>query len=178
MHRSDESMNSIGDFQKIVLFPQFPQQSRKTSLSLIYICVGQFCHVLWRFLHGLQGFDGDEVTKRGDEALNANRFNFQVALNASSLHCYNFFLSVKCFIAKTLYEKTSFNALSPLLLKINSSLNASSPLLFKVTLPTSGIQHTFSYQASVIFNDRQCSVCTLYFKIWRMKLSVFSMCGD
>jgi hypothetical protein len=58
------------------------------------------------------------------------------------LHQYNFFLSVKRFIAVTFYEKT-FKASSPLLSKRNSSLNASLPLLLKVTLPTSANEEYF-----------------------------------
>jgi hypothetical protein len=53
------------------------------------------------------------------------------------LHRYNFYFSVKRFIAVNFYGKTSFNASSPLLFKRNLSLNASAPLLFKVTLPSS-----------------------------------------
>jgi hypothetical protein len=60
------------------------------------------------------------------------------AMKRLTLHRYNFFFSVKHFIAVTVYGKTSFNPSSLLLFKRNSSLNASSPILFKETLPTSG----------------------------------------
>jgi hypothetical protein len=67
-----------------------------------------------------------------DEALNASSLQF--------LSIATIFLSVKRFIAVNFYGKTSFDASSPLLLKINSLLNASSPLLFKVILPASAYQ--------------------------------------
>jgi hypothetical protein len=84
--------------------------------------------------------------KRGYEALNASSLQF-LSIDASSLHRSNFFHSVKRFIAVTFYGKTSFNALSLLLFKRNSSLNASSPLLFKVTLPTSGCEQSSTLQS-------------------------------
>jgi hypothetical protein len=74
--------------------------------------------------------------KRGDEVLNASLLQFLSSVKYFIGSMLQF--SIKRFIAVTSYEKTSFNASSPLLLKRNSSLNASSPLLFKVTLPTSG----------------------------------------
>jgi hypothetical protein len=45
--------------------------------------------------------DSDEAIKRGDEALNASSLQFLEAFNASSLHRYDFLLSVKRFIAVT-----------------------------------------------------------------------------
>jgi hypothetical protein len=88
------------------------------SFGLFY---GNFCIDLY-------SVDSDEVMKRGDEAL-----------NASSLHCYDFLLSVNRFIIVNFYGKILFNASSPLLFKRNSSPNGSSPLLLKVNLPTSAV---------------------------------------
>ncbi len=83
------------------------------------------------------------------------------AMKRYTLHRYNFFLSVKSFIAVTFYEKTSFKASSLLLFKRNSSLIASFPLLFKVTLPTSGAKLVRLSTASPVKLDLLC--VTLWF---------------
>jgi hypothetical protein len=87
--------------------------------------------------------DSDEAMKQADEEINASSLqflrsftcfiasNFYSALNASSTLLF-------------LYEKSSFNASSPLFFKSDLLLNASSPLLFKVTLPTSASGGLFS----------------------------------
>jgi hypothetical protein len=123
-------------------FPQkfiiFPSNAEKHSHLCLYICVGQFCPVFWRFLHDVYSVDSDEAMKRGYEALNASSLKFLIIIKRFIASSLRFFLIVKRFIAVNFYGKTSFNASSPLLFKkIHCLTLASSPLLFKVTLPTS-----------------------------------------
>jgi hypothetical protein len=77
MHRSDEAMNSVVNFPKIFYFRSFSSKAEKHSHLCLYICVGKFCPVLWRFLHGfIYSVDRDEAMKRDDEALNASSLQF------------------------------------------------------------------------------------------------------
>jgi hypothetical protein len=66
------------------------------SFALFY---GDFCMDLY-------SVDRDEAMKRGNEGLSASSLQFLSIIKRASVHCYNFFLSVKCFIAVAFYGKT------------------------------------------------------------------------
>ncbi len=52
--------------------------------------------------------DSDEALKQGDEALNGHHFNFEDVLDSSSLHRYDFLLSLNHFITITFLRKIIF----------------------------------------------------------------------
>jgi hypothetical protein len=80
-HRSDEEMNSVGNFPKIHYFRSFHSKVEKHHRLCLYICGGKFCPVYGNFCMDLYSVDSDE------------------ALNASLLQ---FLSSVKNFIGSML----------------------------------------------------------------------------
>jgi hypothetical protein len=82
------------------------------SWKVLLCLFGDFCMDLY-------SVDCDEAMKRGDEALNPSSLQFLSSVKRLIASLLRFFLGVKRFIAVIFYGKPSFNASSPLLLKIN-----------------------------------------------------------
>jgi hypothetical protein len=74
MHRNDEAMNSIGNFQKKIVFPVISVAKLKNIAVIAFTSVlesfalfyGNFCMDLY----------SDEAMKRGNEVLNASSHQF------------------------------------------------------------------------------------------------------
>ncbi len=70
MHRSDEAMNSIGNFQKKFVISVVSVAKLKNIVIFAFTYV--FARFCGDFCMDLYSADSDEAMKRGDEALNAS----------------------------------------------------------------------------------------------------------